>query len=160
MNIFVLNEDPIQAARDQCNKHVVKMILESAQLLVTAFPEGTTPYKHTHFNHPCAKWVRESLSNYGWLLTHACELCNEYTRRYGRVHKTENVIMSLDVPDLPDVGLTPFVRAIKEPWKSMTLGSKMDIVDAYRFYYAQDKARFARWSPRAKAPTWWHKQDA
>lgn len=153
MNIFVLSADPIQAARDQCNKHVVKMVLESAQLLVTAFPKGVTPYKHTHFNHPCAVWMRSSLSNYGWLLAHACELCNEYTRRYGKVHKSEAVIMSLDVPDLPDVGLTPFARAIKEPWKSQSL--HMPIVEAYRYYYHGDKARFAKWAPRASAPSWW-----
>ena len=158
MNVFILDEDPIQAARDQCNKHVVKMILESAQLLVTAFPKGTTVYKHTHFNHPCGKWMRQSLSNYGWLLSHAIELCAEYTRRYDRAHKTEDVILSLDVPDLPDVGLTPFARAIKEPWKSQS--AHMSIVDAYRHYYINDKARFARWAPRTSAPAWWPAQNA
>jgi hypothetical protein len=155
MNIFILSENPIQAARDQCNKHVVKMILESAQLLVTAFPAGTTEYKHTHFNHPCGKWVRSSVTNFKWLLLHAIELCEEYTRRYGRTHKSESLIYNLiDLkPALPNVGLTPFVRAIKEPWKTQT--ASMSIVDAYQHYYVGDKARFARWAPRAKAPNWW-----
>lgn len=153
MNIFILSEDPIQAARYQCNKHVVKMILESAQLLVTAFPEGETPYKHTHFNHPCAKWTRQSIANYEWLLSHAIELCNEYTRRYDRVHKTENIIKSLKRPNLPNIGMTEFVRAIKEPWKSQS--NKMSIVDAYRHYYLGDKARFAKWEPRTREPSWW-----
>ena len=162
MNIFVLNEDPVLAARDQCNKHVVKMILESAQLLVTAFPVGATPYKHTHVNHPCGVWTRQSLSNYKWLLVHAIELCQEYTRRYGKHHKTEDVILNLldAEPDLPDIGLTPFARAIKEPWKGYSLVHGMDIVEAYRYYYKQDKARFARWSPRAQAPSWWPDQNA
>jgi hypothetical protein len=158
MNIFVTNEDPILAARDQCNKHVVKMILESAQLLVTAFPRGTTRYKHTHVNHPCATWTRASMSNYVWLLRHACELCNEYTRRFGKVHKTEDVIASLGVPDIEDVGLTPFARAIKEPWKTQTVN--MPIVEAYRTFYIGDKARFAKWAPRTIAPSWWPRSDA
>lgn len=136
------------------------MVLETAQLLVTAHPEGTTRYKHTHFNHPCAKWTRASLSNYHWLLAHAVALCEEYTTRYGRVHATEPVIDALlDIdPVIPDLGLTPFARAIKEPWKTETVN--MSIVDAYRRYYVGDKSRFARWSPRAKAPHWWPDKDA
>jgi hypothetical protein len=150
MNIFVLSEDPVQAARDQCNKHVVKMLLESVQLLVTAFPPGTTRYKHTHFNHPCAKWVRSSLSNYEWLMKHACELCNEYTRRYGRVHRSERVIDELvGEPKLPDAGMTPFVQAMPQQYK------RDDVVEAYRAYYIGEKARFARWAPRAQPPAWW-----
>ena len=35
MNIFAINENPIVAAQEQCDKHVVKMIVESAQMLST-----------------------------------------------------------------------------------------------------------------------------
>jgi len=159
MNIFVLSEDPIQAARDQCNKHVVKMVTESAQLLTTCFPKGTLRFKYTHINHPCAKWARESLTNYKWLLVHANELSDEYTRRYGRVHASSDVIDAcLDLtPDIPDVGLTPFARAIKQPWKDQSM--HMHIVDAYRYYYVGDKARFAKWEPRARIPEWWPGAD-
>lgn len=155
MNIFILDEDPIQAARDQCNKHVVKMIVESAQLLTTAWPPDVTPYRRTHVNHPCGKWVRHSLTNYKWLVVHAVELCEEYTRRYGKTHKTEAVIkwFLFHTPHIPEHGLTPYARAIKEPWK--TQSANMSVVDAYRHYYVGDKARFAKWAPRATAPKWW-----
>jgi len=155
MNVFVLDVDPVTAAQQQCNKHVVKMVLESAQLLITALPPDTTRYKHTHFNHPCSKWVRSSLSNYKWLAVHAFALCEEYTRRYNRVHVTQEIIEQCvnTTPDLSDVGLTLFARAIKEPWKTQT--ADLDIVEAYRRYYIGDKARFARWAPRASAPAWW-----
>jgi hypothetical protein len=155
MNIFVVDEDPVVAARALCNKHVVKMVLESAQLLVTAFPAGTTDYKRTHVNHPCAKWTRQSLTNFKWLLVHACELSDEYARRYGRTHASASVIdkfLNL-VLEMPDLGLTPFARAIKQPWKEQT--AHRSVVDAYRTYYLEDKARFARWAPRAQAPSWW-----
>ena len=139
----------------QCNKHVVKMIVESAQLLTTPFPSGVTPYRRTHAHHPCGRWVQQSLSNYKWLVVHGAALCEEYTKRYGKTHKTEAVIdWFMDaVPDIPDVGLTPFARAIKEPWK--TQSAHMSAVDAYRHYYIGDKARFAKWAPRARAPRWW-----
>ena len=65
MNIFVLDNDPFKAAEYQCDKHVVKMVLETAQLLCSA--HETAPYKRTHYNHPCAIWTRSSLSNYMWL---------------------------------------------------------------------------------------------
>jgi len=155
MNIFILSTDPVEAAQMQCNKHVVKMIVEAAQLLTTPFPPGVTPYRRTHVNHPCGKWVRQSLSNYRWLVLHALALCDEYTRRYGRVHKTEAVIdwHLHNEPDLVGHYLTPFARAIKEPWK--TRSANMSAVDAYRLYYVGDKAKFAKWAPRAVAPDWW-----
>src|SRR5574342_1397677 len=150
MNIFILDNDPVKAARDQCNRHVVKMVLESAQLLCAAFPLGTTPYRHTHVNHPCSKWVRASSANYEWLMEHARELCIAYTPRYEKLHRSEAVIAGLGQPDLPNVGLPPFVQAMPDAYRN-----PMDPVAAYRNYYIGEKARFARWEPRAQQPAWW-----
>lgn len=159
MNIFILSKDPVEAARAQCNKHVVKMVTETAQLLTTCFPPGVLRFKYTHTNHPCAKWVRESLVNYKWLVLHGITLGEEYTRRYGRIHASSDVIDAcLDLtPNIPDLGLTPFVRAIKEPWKTSTV--ELTTVEAYRQYYIGDKAKFAKWAPHALAPEWWPFQD-
>lgn len=92
MNIFYLSHDPVKAAQLQYNKHVVKMILETAQLLCTAHHElGSSidiPYKATHKNHPSAIWVRSSAENYMWAYEHMLALGNEYTRRYGKHHLT------------------------------------------------------------------------
>lgn len=152
MNIFILSTDPDEAARAQCNSHVVKMILETAQLLSSAHPHNTAPYKHTHVNHPCAKWTRASIDNYRWLVLHGQALCDEYTIRYGKIHKTQQVILWLknNEPDLPKIGLTPFAIAIKdEKYKNA------DPVESYKAYYIGEKKRFARWYPRANAPAWW-----
>lgn len=159
MNIFVLNEDPVLAAQDQCNKHVVKMVIETAQLLTTCFPPQTLRFKYTHVNHPCAVWVRQSLSNYKWLVVHGIALCEEYTKRYGRVHQSSDVIeQCLElIPNMPDLGLTPFARAIKEPWKTTT--AHLSVVEAYRQYYIGDKAKFAKWAPHTTQPTWWPYQE-
>lgn len=139
----------------QCNKHVVKMVTETAQLLATCFPNGSLRFWHTHFGHRCGRWVRSSLSNYKWLLLHGIELADEYTRRYGKVHGSADVLDAclFMTPDIPDVGLTPFARAIKEPWATLT--AQDDVVTAYRKYYVGDKSGFARWAPRARAPDWW-----
>lgn len=152
MNIFILSTDPILAAKWQCNSHVVKMTLESAQLLSSAHPVGVAPYKHTHINHPCAKWVRESIANYRWLVKHGLALSSEYTKRYSKVHKTESVLNWLECnePNLPCIGLTPFAVAIKNPIYHCD-----DPVQAYRAYYIGDKSRFAKWAPRAQIPAWW-----
>lgn len=91
MNIFYLDQSPTRAAQAQCDQHVVKMILESAQLLSTAHHEldGESPaYKPTHKNHPSAVWARASRSHYHWLYEHMMALGEEYTRRYGKVHLT------------------------------------------------------------------------
>ena len=91
MNIFYLSRDPVEAAKLQCDRHVVKMILETAQLLSTAHVEldgDQVAYKATHKNHPSAVWVRSSARAYGWAFAHLVSLGNEYLKRYGKVHKT------------------------------------------------------------------------
>jgi hypothetical protein len=145
MNIFVLSRCPRIAARLHCDKHVVKMILETAQLLYTAhhvvgtpdLPEGA--YKKTHANHPCALWVRESRANYLWLVELGWWLCKEYQYRYGggKVHKTERHILWLKscVPFLPDVPATPFRLAMPDPYKCD------DPVQAYQAYYRENKLK-------------------
>ena len=90
MNILYLDEDPVRAAKVQYNKHVVKMILESAQMLCTAHhvygnPDDV-PYKQAHLNHPSTIWCRKSIPNYMWLYNHMIALGNEYTKRYGKKH--------------------------------------------------------------------------
>ena len=97
MNIFYLDECPKKSAQLQYNKHVVKMILESAQMLCTAHhvlgsptmnigEDVDIPYKMAHKNHPSTVWVRESIYHYDWLWNHMMALGNEYTKRYGKTH--------------------------------------------------------------------------
>ena len=91
MNIFYLDEDPKLAAIYQYNKHVVKMILESAQMLCTAHhcimgDDADVPYKIAHKNHPSTIWARKSGQNYAWLYYHMMALGEEYYVRYGRKH--------------------------------------------------------------------------
>lgn len=152
VNIFVLSEDPAEAAQMQCDKHVVKMILESGQMLCAAHPEGTAPWKRSHYNHPCTVWARTTSANYEWLAVHGLELCAEYTRRYGRRHAAEDVLMwcAQNIPEnVPKGCLTPFVVAIKN--KDYHKG---DAVSSYREYYIRDKVRFAKWR-HSDPPSWW-----
>ena len=153
MNIFIVDKDPVISAQSLLDKHVVKMPLESAQLLCSAFPEGTAPYKRTHVNHPCSIWVRTSRYNFEWLVLHGLELCNEYTRRYGKVHASRRVIeWALDNVDLlafTATELTPFVQAMPEIYRSHCA------VEADRAYYLGAKKEFATWKSPAKPPHWW-----
>jgi hypothetical protein len=149
MNIFVLDLNPRECAKSHCDKHVVKMILESAQLLCSAHPSGA-PYKHTHFNHPCAKWVRHCIENYNWLLELALELCIEYTNRYKRTHLTEAVLMWLAhyPPPLPSLGATTeYALAMPDEYKCE------DAVKSYRQYYRSEKLKIATWTNSPK-PLW------
>ena len=99
MNIFYLHKDPVVAAKVQYNKHVVKMILESAQMLCTAhhhyaeqydYDNSYIPYKKAHYNHPSTIWTRESDEHYFWLFNHMMALGKEYTKRYGKTHLSIN----------------------------------------------------------------------
>tara|TARA_R100000664_G_scaffold33096_1_gene49346 strand:- start:584 stop:1066 length:483 start_codon:yes stop_codon:yes gene_type:complete len=151
MNIFAVDNDPKIAAQQLCDKHVVKMILESAQMLCAVFPNGDAPYKRAFYNHPCTKWARESVENYEWLLNHAYAMCQEYTRRYGKVHKSLNAIgwcgSNYHKLNIPSKGLTPFAQAMPEEYKNDCS------VTAYRSYYNGEKAYFAKWTKR-ETPNW------
>lgn len=117
MNIFVLDEDPKLCAQMHCDKHVVKMILEHAQMMCTAhhvtdIVKHDIPYKPTHMNHPCNKWLRDSVENYEWLydLTHYLNEEYKYRFNHDKNHKSFDVIKSLPFPHLPDVNRTRFAR--------------------------------------------------
>lgn len=159
MNIFILDEDPQLAAQYLANKHVVKMILESAQLLCTAhhirpaitYTYPSVFYKKTHENHPCAIWCRETSGNYFWLASHAIELCKEYTFRYGKIHKTQSLIEWLEkhFPYIKSDFMTDFPQCMPEIYK------RSNVVEAYRAYYIYDKMKKIQcnWTKREK-PFW------
>ena len=95
MNIFYLHKNPYKAAELQYNKHVVKMILESAQMLCTAHHHYAEkheinadyiPYKKAHYNHPSTVWCRQNKNHYRWLYNHMIGLGQEYTARYSKEH--------------------------------------------------------------------------
>ena len=152
MNIFVLDLDHKTNAQYHCDKHVVKMLLEYCQLLCSAYyytnQEKLSPYKLTHQNHPCAIWVRESLDNWVWLYCLSLKLYEEYKHRYGnKTHKAGETIKSLPIPCLIPKGLTPFVQAMPDGYKSK------DPVNAYRTYYKEGKTHLFSWKNRP-TPEW------
>lgn len=141
MNIFYLSNDPNKAAKFQYNKHVVKMILETAQLLCTAHHELESsvdvPYKPTHKNHPSAIWVRSSAEAYMWAYEHMLALGAEYTRRYGKEHLTITKCREL-LYNLPD---SISNSAFKQPPQCMPEQYHAESsVDAYWNYYINEKA--------------------
>lgn len=168
MNIFILSLNKRHAARYHCDKHIVKMPLETAQLLYTVLQlmggsieyaplttTGNRGYKPTHTKHPCVLWLKESLSNFRWLCEFGIELCREYTYRYNRVHACQKHIEWLSTqtpPDLPNVGLTPFKLAINRD-KYPQLHTYKDAVLAYRAYYISDKAHLLKYTNR-ELPHW------
>ena len=155
MNIFVLSEDPIEAAIMQCDQHVVKMPLETAQMLCTAYPVEIAPYGRTHFNHPCNIWLRESRANYEWLIIHGLALCDEYRFRYHKDHKSEDIIFwcwaNMDKLNFEKNEATPHPIAMDAQYKLST------VIESYRHFYTQSKVRFAKWNNGRSAPIWWNR---
>jgi hypothetical protein len=152
MNIFALDSNPERAARMQCDQHVVKMTLESAQLLCAAFPTGDAPYRPTHMNHPCTLWVQAAEGNFLWLVRHGQALGREYSFRYGKQHRSADVIAwcagNRSRLSFPRIRRTPFALAMPDIFKSE------DPVQSYRNFYMKEKAGFARWERGRPAPAW------
>jgi len=160
MNIFVLCLDTKKCAEYHVDRHVVKMIIELAQLLCSAHIildgvteiEGTPIYKLTHKNHPCAIWTRQSSSNYEWLYSLFYDLCEEYTFRYGKIHLCETKLRDVLVftpNNIPKTGLTDFALAMPDEYKTN------DPVESYRNYYRMGKAHLSSWKKRP-VPEWYN----
>lgn len=169
MNLFILDNDLDKCAEYHVDRHVVKMILEAAQLLCQAHwvsqtlghvPRKLTPvelaeckraattefYGLTHYNHPCAVWTRSSSDNFEWAFCYAQALNSEYGYRYGKSHASAAVINKLPYPTLPS-GLTPFAQAMPDQYKDN------DPVKAYRAYYKAEKSHLFAWKHRP-CPHW------
>jgi len=152
MNIFVLSKNPKIAAKYHCDKHVVKMILETKQILDAASSKSgknKSGKQLAWFNHPCSIWARTSRQNYIWLINLGKELCIEYTYRYNKVHKYEQSFYKIKIPKfIPDIGLTKFALAMPTDCKCNTA------VKSYRLYYCKYKNHIASWKNRP-IPKWY-----
>ena len=164
MNIFVLDECPVISAQMQCDKHIVKMPLETAQMLCSVFHRHgqghLVPYREVHKNHPCTLWTGDSVDNFIWLWKHGMELCFEYTRRYNKIHKCQQVIMDLSKTDLgtlqyQDMEMTPHPQCMPDKYKSTELRIHSNTVRAYRRYYVNDKKDIAKWEKSRPMPDWY-----
>ena len=155
MNIFITNICPVKSAQNLDDKRVIKMILESAQLLSTAIRyfniEHKDLYKSTHVNHPSSVWVRQSKQNYMWTFNHYMALCNEYTNRYGKVHKSESLKYLLKEYSsvLPDIGLTDFANCARNKEHGLDYTNEDCVFTAYQKYLN------ARWETDKREPTWY-----
>jgi hypothetical protein len=178
MNIFVLDLDPALCAQYHCDKHLIKMIVEHCQILgsiaytargITRKKDITPEFILKHFqgfprsrdgqphpygigfkNHPCTQWAGHSFDNYVWLCKLTLEMCKEYTRRYKKKHVGEAIAnwYYANPPELPLKGMTPFAQAMPDVCKNP------NPVTAYRDYYKQYKARFAKWA-HSPTPKWY-----
>lgn len=170
MNIFALSDDPVNAAVWQADAHVCKMTLETAQLVSQAVrlrPDWLAPFERgqaerpiyhqpvvlygvTHQHHPCARWARYCKANLTWLCNHGLALADEYTERYGRVHKSRRVIQAVADTPFPEDGLeqTPFAQAMPDAY------AERDSVLAYRRYYLGEKVSGNAWRRRSHLPDW------
>ena len=152
MNIFVLDENIKKCAQYHCDQHVVKMILESVQMLCTALNKKgrTTPYKSTHVKHPCVLWVEQSFDNFIWLRDLTIELNTEYKYRYNKNtdHKSIQVLSEISRYRYKRKGLTEFAQAMPDQYKVPN-----DAILAYRQFYLGEKMAFAKWTKRS-APDW------
>ena len=182
MNIFYLDKDPIEAAKQSCDKHVVKMIVESAQMLSTAhrmidgnlYTDKTktgrkikrwkhpnpnmekTLYKACHTGHPSTVWVMESAYNYHWLYRHMMALNTEFKMRYGHIldHKTIQLLEGALMYPPRNISLNTIAT---DPPPAMPDYCKIpgDSVASYKKYYIYEKQRFATWKSPSTVPAWY-----
>ena len=182
MNIFVLDQDPAIAAKMLCDKHVPKMIVESAQMMSTAHrmldgsptrrpsKSGKTMqqyyefddkvkdellYKAVHKYHPCTTWTMASKANYVWHYRHFIAMGNEFEYRFGKSHAsiTKLGVALAKIPkNIPDIGQTPFALAMSAYPECIV---EDNAVESYRNFYVVDKIRFAKWDRGRPTPQWW-----
>ena len=148
MNIFHLHKDPRICAEYHCDKHVVKMILETAQMLSTAyrrnFGDNDDLYKTAYPKHPMTIWVGDSGGNFNWSMRLLDQLLYQYTMRYNKVHKTIRIYESLLGKHTRwqcwKTEFTPPPQCMPDEYKHK------DYITAYKQYYIGEKKRFAKYT--------------
>ena len=160
MNIFYFDDSPIECAIAQPDKMLVKMPLETAQMLCTAhreidgdkYADEVGLYKRAYWNHPCTVWARESKLNYLWLYVHFLALGSEYKFRYGREHasitKLKMPLVRLPANIKLSYKRTPVAQAMPHEYKND------DPIKAYRDYCTHEK-HYAKWDRGRAKPEWW-----
>ena len=166
MNRFLINYSPELCARDMCDKHVVKMPLEEAQMLCTTvrlhapeYAEEAGLYRAVHQKHPCTIWAGQTRANYLYSLDMFREMCREYTYRYGKVHASWRLYDALvDAAQyVPDGNITPHPECFSEhtdlksgrPWP----------IQSYRKFYMTKQKRFKMVWTKRDMPEWFVPMD-
>jgi hypothetical protein len=160
MNLFSTSECPDQSARWLVDRHVSKMGLEATQCLCTAYHEQDieAPYRPSHKNHPTSIWIRASYDNFQWAIAHGHAIFDEYTARYGKIHKSQAVLdwceENVSKLGFDSFDLTPFAIAISDDSICRTLPEfdESDPIMAYRYYVKFDKAHLHAW--KRNKPEW------
>lgn len=157
MNIFYLDNNINNCAKLHCDKHVVKMILESAQMLSTAHREldnNDNPllYKSTHKNHPCNKWIRESEQNYLYLYNLFISLSNEYTYRYNKIHLSYTKLS--DILKSPPTNINKTKSFTQPPLCMPDEYKSDDHIESYRKYYKSKSNNFKLIYTKRETPSW------
>jgi len=165
MNIFYLHSDPTICAQYHNDNHVVKMQLETAQMLCFVhWKTGSeAPYKQNkaHMMHPCTLWAYKSLSNYVWLCELGMALLEEHKFRFNKPddYKTKaSVVIEWAIdnfPNIPDIGFTPPAQAMSFEYKNTNpvLAYRTYYNEAKQFYIKQDKKVWYTWRKRGM-PHW------
>ena len=151
MNIFHLHKVPKVCAEYHCDKHVVKMILETAQMLSTAYQRhcglDECLYKPAYPKHPMTIWVGDSIENYNYALMLGTELGKQYTKRYRKIHKSSNIINAFNNGRLQNIeDRFPSQYFTRPPLCMPDEYKSDDYIQSYRNYYIGDKKRFARYT--------------
>ena len=167
MNIFFLDKTPYFSAQYLCDKHVPKMLLESAQMLSTAIQQHIGEldclYKSAYPNHPMTKWVGANRSNFSWVLSNALCINREYEIRFKKNHKSYKIIKYIYdnnyiksvikkkwvINTVPEGDFTEPPQCMPDVYKDN------DYVTAYRNYYKGEKEYFAKWEKGRQQPEWW-----
>lgn len=154
MNIFATDDCPIQCAKFLDTKRVIKMCLETAQLLSTALRvngyNNDNVYKIAHLNHPSSVWCRKTRGNFKWLLEHFKALCDEYTKRTGKTHASSKLlpIFESSVNLIPDGLRTTFSNNARNLTKGVDFTNESDVTLAYKLYLS------SRWETDKREPKW------
>ena len=156
-----MDSNPTIAASNLLDKHIVKMPLESAQMLCTAHRvldnvdvvAGQPIYRSAYKNHPSTIWARQTSENYSWLYRHFIGLCEEYASRYDKIHLCDTKFAHA-LSHLPKN--IPYGDFIQPP-QCMPLHCKVegDSIAAYRKYYQTEKKNIAVWKDEATKPKWY-----
>jgi hypothetical protein len=160
VNAFWLDRDLDTAVVWLVDAHVTSSVFECSMVLTTAvqlngYPSDDALY-FTHADNPLTRWAAESHDNWQRLWDYTDAAHREWRNRWdhgpAERHGCWATVQSLDPDAVHDLDW-PAAGASDPPQLTGDWEAE-DYVDAYRYYYANEKRHLFEWSKDRVEPPW------
>jgi hypothetical protein len=164
MQLFILDYEPCVSAQMMSDCHIIKMCLETAQILSSVrfnkgFEHNEIIPKPYNTKHPVITAI-DNQEKINWLLDYNRAIHSEYVYRFNKHHAYFKLIEFYE--HLRDNSIKYYDKSklnFARDFKDFTT-TKTDLIESFREYYKMKKSIIKRWKyTKRSEPEWMKRED-